>query len=432
MKTAIAATALLLAYTATGAELPSSQPEAAGMSADRLDRVTDVARRYVHTGELPGAMTVVARDGSIVHAATVGGRGTDDDRLLPTDAIYRMYSTTKVVTAVAVMQIYEQGGFQWSDPVAKFLPELANVAVLEDGETSPARSPITMRQLVTHTSGLSYGLDATDPVDRLYLDAALWTTVDLDAFAAKIGKLPLRTHPGTQWRYSVGMDLAGLVVQRLSGGRFDRYLADNVFEPLDMPDTAFRVPAEKRERFLPNHILGVHVGGSTRPVDRDNLDVGTLPGGLFGHGCGSGCDYADVTLFSGGAGLVSTARDFMRFGEMLRNAGSLGDVRILSPTSVDLMASAHVPPEVMAGEGPPGAVAGLSFGLGVLVLTDPIARGVSGTAGEFFHDGAAGTIFWVDRTESIVGLGLTQVLGAYTWGTELKTAVYQAVVESYR
>ena len=296
----------------------------------------------------------------------------------------------------------------------------------------PARTPVTMRQLVTHTSGLSYGIDAADRVDRRYLDAKLWMTADLDAFAEKIGKLPLRTHPGTEWRYSVGMDLAGLVVQRLSGQRFDRYLADNVLGPLDMPDTAFSVPEENRERLLPNHILGAHVGGSTRQVDADNLDVGTLPGGLFDHGCGSGCDYASVTLFSGGAGLVSTARDFMRFGEMLRNGGSLGDVRILSPTSVDLMASAHVPPEVMAAGVPPGSVAGLSFGLGVLVLTDPVARGVSGSAGEFFHDGAAGTIFWVDRAEGIVGLGLTQVLGAFAWGAELKTAVYQAVVETAR
>lgn len=430
MKRGITAIACGLAWTATGAELPSSQPEAEGMSADRLDRVTAVAQRYVQADELPGAMTVVARNGTIVHSAIVGSRGTDDDRPLQPGAIYRLYSTTKVVTSVAVMQMYEQGRFQWSDPVAKFVPELADLVVVEGGESSPARTPVTMRQLVTHTSGLSYGLDPTHPVDRLYLDAALWTTVDLDTFAEKIGKLPLRTHPGTEWSYSVGMDIAGLVVQRLSGQRFDRYLADNVFGPLDMRDTGFSVPAEKRERLLPNHVLGVHVGGSTRPVDKDNLDVGTLPGGLFGHGCGSGCDYANVTLFSGGAGLVSTARDLMRFGEMLRNGGSLGDVRILSPTSIDMMASAHVPPDVMAAGVPPATVTGLSFGLGVLVLTDPIARGVSGSAGEFFHDGAAGTIFWVDRAEGIVGLGLTQVLGAFTWGAELKTAVYQAIVET--
>ena len=432
MRRGITAISCWLACSAMAAELPSSHPEAEGMSADRLDRVTAVARRYVQAGELPGAMTVVARNGTIVHSATVGTRGTDDDRPLQPDAIYRLYSTTKVVTSVAVMQMYEQGRFQWSDPVAKFVPELANLVVLEDGEASPARTPVTMRQLVTHTSGLSYGLDPNHPVDRLYLDAALWTTVDLDTFAEKIGKLPLRTHPGTEWSYSVGMDIAGLVVQRLSGQRFDRYLADNVLGPLDMRDTGFSVPAEKRERRLPNHVLGVHVGGSTRPVDKDNLDVGTLPGGLFEHGCGSGCDYANVTLFSGGAGRVYTARDVMRFGAMLSNGGGLGDVRILSPTSIDMMASAHVPPEVMAAGVPPATVSGLSFGLGVLVLTDPIARGVSGSAGEFFHDGAAGTIFWVDRAEGIVGLGLTQVLGAFTWGTELKTAVYQAIVETKR
>lgn len=418
------------AATAT-AELPSSPPEAEGLSSERLSRVDALAGRYIESGTFPGAIAAVARNGKVVHLSALGRRGTEDERPLPLDALFRMYSSTKMVTAVAVMQQYEQGRFQLSDPVANILPELASLEVLRpDGESEPARTQITMHELLTHTSGLSYGIDANDPVDRAYLEAQLWVSEDLDTLAAKVGRLPLRSHPGTEWRYSVGMDLAGLVVQRLAGQRFDRYLQEHLFEPLDMRDTGFVVPDGKRDRFLPNHLLGQGTA-ATRAIDPTREAV-EFPGGLFGYGCGSGCDYRSVTLFSGGAGLVSTARDYLRFGEMLRNGGALGGVRILSPTTVDFMASAHVPPEIMSAGAPHRAVAGQSFGLGVGVLTDPVARGVSGNAGEFYHDGAAGTVFWVDPVEDIVGLGMIQVMGGFVWGPALKTAVYQAVTESKR
>ena len=264
-------------------------------------------------------------------------------------------------------------------------------------------------------------------MDRAYLEAELWVSEDLDTLAAKVGRLPLRSQPGTEWRYSVGMDLAGLVVQRLAGQRVDRYLKEHLLGPLDMRDTGFVVPDEKRDRFLPNHLLGQGTA-ATRAFD-PTRDAVEFPGGLFAYGCGSGCDYRNVTLFSGGAGLVSTTRDYLRFGEMLRNGGALGDVRILSPSTVDFMASAHVPPGIMSAG---GALAGQSRGLGVGVLTDPVARGVSGNAGEFYHDGAAGTVFWVDPVEDIVGLGMIQVMGGFVWEPDLKTAVYQAVTESKR
>ena len=416
------------ACATAAAELPPSPPEAEGLSPERLSRVDAVARRYIESGAFPGAIVAVARNGKVVHLSALGRRGTEDERPLPLDALFRMYSSTKMVTAVAVMQQYEQGRFQWSDPVANVLPELASLDVLgRDGKRDPARTPITMRQLLTHTSGLSYGIDANDPVDRAYLEAELWVSEDLDTLAAKVGRLPLRSQPGTEWRYSVGMDLAGLVVQRLAGQRFDRYLKEHLFEPLDMRDTGFVVPDEKRDRFLPNHLLG-QAAAATRAFDPTREAV-EFPGGLFAYGCGSGCDYRNVTLFSGGAGLVSTTRDYLRFGEMLRNGGALGDVRILSPSTVDFMASAHVPPGIMSAG---GALAGQSRGLGVGVLTDPVARGVSGNAGEFYHDGAAGTVFWVDPVEDIVGLGMIQVMGGFVWEPDLKTAVYQAVTESKR
>ena len=233
MKRGITAVACGLACSAMGVELPSSQPEAEGMSADRLDRVTAVARRYVQAGELPGAMTAVARNGTIVHAATVGSRGTDDNRPLSADAIYRLYSTTKVVTSVAVMQMYEQGRLQWSDPVAKFVPELANLVVLADGDETPARTPVTMRQLVTHTSGLSYGLEPDPPPStgststRCAVDDGGPRRVRREDRQAAATDAP----PAPSGATRVGMDIAGLVVQRLSGQRFDRYLADNVFGP---------------------------------------------------------------------------------------------------------------------------------------------------------------------------------------------------------
>ena len=271
----------------------------------------------------------------------MGARGVDDHRPLDRQAVYRMYSSSKVVTAVAMMQLYERGLFHLADPIAKFLPELANLEIERDRVRQAAPTQPTMRHLLTHTSGLSYGINADDPIDRAYLEAELWLSADLDEFARKVGRLPLAFEPGERWNYSVGMDLAELIVERLSGQRFDQYLVEHLFEPLGMNDTGFELEPGQRERLVPLHLIGA---SGVQTLDPDAASARSFPGGIFTFGCRALCDFEHVGLFSGGAGLVSTARDFLRFGEMLRNGGELDGVRILSPLTFDFMASAHVPP----------------------------------------------------------------------------------------
>lgn len=312
-------------------------------------------------------MTLVARHGKIVHQSIAGQRGFEDDRPISADALFRMYSSSKVVTAVAMMQLYERGLFDLNDPVAKFIPELGRLEVERDGERVPAASQPNMRQLLTHTSGFSYGIDPSNPVDRAYLGAELWHASDLDDFAVRVAKLPLLFDPGERWNYSVGMDLAGVIVERLSGQRFDRYLAEHLFEPLGMRDTGFTVAKAERHRLLP---LSVITAQGSVPLDPDSQTARQFPGGIFTFGCRALCDFDDVTLFSGGAGLVSSARDYLRFGDMLRNGGELDGARILSPLTIDFMASPHTTPHMLPG--------GAAFGLGVGVLRDPVASGELG------------------------------------------------------
>ena len=406
---------------AVAADLPLVSPDDVGMSMTRLERIDSAVARYVDTGVFPGAMTLVARHGKVVHRSVTGQRGFEDERPIPADALFRMYSSSKVVTAVAMMQLYEQGLFHLSDPVAKFIPELGRLEVQTDDGLVPASRQPTMRQLLSHTSGFSYGIDPSNVVDRAYLEAELWHATDLDDFVARVAALPLMFEPGERWNYSVGMDLAGVIVERLSGKRFDRYLEEHLFEPLDMRDTGFRVAASEQHRLLP---LNVITAGGSRTLEPDSREARQFPGGIFTFGCRALCDFDDVSLFSGGAGLVSSARDFLRFGDMLRGGGELDGVRILGPLTIDLMASPHIEPQMLPG--------GASFGLGVAVLRDPVAAGELGSPGEFFHDGAAGTIFWVDRAEGIVALGLVQLMGMQVWRRDLKTAVYQAVTKSER
>ncbi|MYA15848.1 MAG: beta-lactamase family protein, partial [Gammaproteobacteria bacterium] len=211
----------------------------AGMSAERLDLITRTSQRYVDEGKLAGVVTLVARDGKIVHFEAVGQRGADDDRPMTTDALFRIYSMSKPITAVAAMMLYEEGKFALSDPVEKFVPELADLAVLVEGELVPAEGTMTMRHLLTHTTGLSYGFNPRDPVDQKYREVQPLAGEDLDEFAKRLGTLPLAFEPGERWHYSVAVDVTGLVIQRISGMTFDAFLKERLFDPLGMEDTFF-------------------------------------------------------------------------------------------------------------------------------------------------------------------------------------------------
>ena len=393
------------------ADLMAGMPEDVGMSAERLERITAMTQRYVDEKKLAGVATLVARRGKIVHFEVVGQRGAEDDRPLTKDALFRIYSMTKPITAVAAMMLYEEGKFQLSDPVAKFVPELADLNVLVDGELVPAKKTMNMQHLLTHTAGLSYGFNPTDPIDQQYREAQLFAGADLDDFAERLSKLPLKFEPGERWHYSVAVDVTGLIVQRLSGQSFDAFLKERIFDPLGMEDTFFNVPADKMDRFLPNHSW-----------DGENEK-------LVQMGENALTSYTDRTMFSGGGGLVSTTMDYLRFSEMVRRGGELDGVRLLSPKTVQYMTADHLPAATAGSTAEEAGDSNFGFGLGWGVSADPVAAGVLGSAGEYAWGGAAGTLFWVDPVEEMVVIGMIQLMGSpWPLRAEMKVLANQAVV----
>ena len=397
-------------------------PEAVGMSRLRLARVAAVSQGYVDEGKLAGAVTLVARKGKIVHFEAVGQRGAEDEAPLAKDALFRIFSMTKPITAVAAMMLYEEGKFGLSDPVADFVPELASPKVLVDGEEVPATSTMTMRHLLTHTAGLSYGFNPRDPLDRRYREAQLFAAEDLDGFAERLGALPLAFEPGERWHYSVAVDVTGLVVQRLSGLSFDVFLKERIFDPLGMTDTFFNVPEEKRHRLLPNHTWNRQAEELVQTPEAQANAAGRTR-------------YRDSRLFSGGGGLVSTAMDYARFAEMVRRGGELDGARLLSPKTVAFMTANHLPAAIEgAGRGEdPAQLQGnrFGFGLGWGINTDVVASGVLGSVGEYSWGGAAGTVFWVDPVEEMVVVGMIQLMNSpWRLRHDLKVATNQAIVDA--
>ncbi len=416
--------------------LPATKAEKVGMSSDRMERMTALGNRYIENKQVAGMVNLVMRDGKVVHYKAHGSKGASDKRPMEKDDLFRIYSMTKPITAAAAMQLYEQGKFQLSDPVAKFVPEIKNVKVLNaNGQLEDQKTPMTMHQLLTHTTGLSYGFAAQiDLVDQAYMGADIWAAKDLDEFAQRVAKLPLKFQPGAKYHYSIAVDITGLVVQRLSGQPFDVYLRENLFKPLGMEDTFFEVPQSKLSRFLPNHVLNPQTGGL--------LDISQVPADnplamLANRKNVAMVDYESVGLFSGGGGLVSTAMDYARFAEAMRNGGILGGKRILSPKTVAYMAQNHLKPSMQMGgigEQPTtdGNVSGVGFGLGFGIITNPAYAGVIGSSGEFNWGGAAGTVFWIDPVEEMVVISMIQLMSSpWPLRSELKVAAYQAITESY-
>ena len=411
---AVVLVSVALAAAAEAQSLPSSQ---AGFDATRLARIDELAREYVENGHMPGLRIVIQRNGRIVRDVITGFRDTEAKAPLTSDTIFRIYSMTKPVTGVAIMQLVERGLVGLHDPVARFLPGFADLAVWGDQTDSRAGASMTVWHLLTHTSGLTYDDSSADGVPALYAGADLYSGPDLDSFVRRLEQLPLASAPGTRWEYSVGMDVLGRIVEVASGDAFDTYLSENVFDPLGMEDTGFRVPDEKIFRFA--------------ALYRRDREGGLR---LIESPTESGYRASRPTPF-GGHGLVSTAADYMRFGQMLVEGGSLDGVRILTSASVDLLTRDH-----LAGKLDPdplvrswlGATArGLGFGLAGAVVRDGVANGVPGSDGVFFWGGAASTFFWVDRARQIVGLQFTQLMpsDAYPIREELRELTYAALVD---
>lgn len=404
---------LFLLFLCLPAEAQSWQavpPETVGMSAERLERIDQLAQAYIDNDEVGGILTLVVRQGKVVHAEQYGWQSREAEIPMDTDTIFRIYSMTKPITSVAVLMLMEEGQLMLSDPVSRYIPAFADVQVFDpdaqDGTRRVApRRPITIKDLLTHTSGLTYGIFGDTEVDHLYQEANLLDgTRDLEAFSNDLAVLPLMFHPGKRWQYSVATDVLGRIVEVASGQSFASFLQTRIFDPLGMVDTGFHVPAEKLDRFAVNYYMD---------------EQGTL---AIADG-GSESQFAKPPRFvSGGGGLVSTQADYLRFAQMLLGGGEIEGVRLLGTKTVELMTMNHLDGEFAPGWG---------FGLGVNVTTNVPRTAMPGSPGVFGWSGLAKTHFFIDPEEDLIAMVWTQVFprGAFSLDSQFKVAVYQAIID---
>ena len=398
------------------------KPESAGFSSERLERLHSLMQQTVDQKQLPGAVTILARHGKVLDYRVYGVKDVASSAPLTKDAIFRAFSMTKPITAVAMLQLYEQGKWLPSDPISKFVPEFEHLKVFRGVDAAgnmiledPVHAP-TMAELMTHTAGFTYGFFGSTLVDKEYQKANLFQAKSSQEFIEKLAKLPLTYQPGTRWSYSVSMDVQGYIIEKLSGQPLPDYMQEHIFKPLGMKDTAFYVPAEKRSRFV-------------------TMYRGNEKGEMVPADTSTGGDYAaQPGMASGGGGSVSTAEDYYRFASMLANGGELNGVRILAPSSVQLMSTNHLAPHLLTGEfgiGVHNMRPGFGYGYNCAVEYDPQLANLPDGRGTFFWDGAAGTWFWIDPTNDVLFVAMIQRL----WGPGMpmveyqsRSAVYQALL----
>ena len=405
-------------------DLNLARPEQVGLCSERLSRIAGWAQRLVSDGKLPGVVTLVARRDRVAHLHVCGKADLARGTPLTADTIFRIYSMTKPLTSVAAMMLYEEGRFQLDDPISRFLPGFAHARVYAGGsrgkvDSVPAERDISFRDLLTHTSGLTYGFMEAHPVDALYRANGIdfQTSEDsLGEVVERLGALPLLAQPGRAWNYSVSTDVLGHLVAVISGQDFADFLRHRLLGPLGMTDTAFFVPAEKIGRFAACYAPGPQ--GGLALIDDPARSRFAAP----------------RRIASGGGGLCSTAGDYLRFCRMLLNKGELDGVRLLGRKTVELMTSNHLGGD-LADLGMPRfselTYAGIGFGLGFSVMLDPAKAQIVGTPGEVAWGGAASTAFWIDPREEMIVILLTQLMPSSTYPIrrELRVLSYAAVVE---
>ena len=407
-------------------DLAVTSPESVGFSSTRLERLHALMQQTVDQKQIAGAVTILARHGKVIDYRTYGQRDLASGAPMTKDTIFRDFSMTKPVTGVAMMILYEQGKWFPSDPISKFIPEFAHLRVFKemgaDGKpvlVDPDHAP-TMRELMSHTAGFTYGFFGNTPVDKMYRDNPPLSSKNLQEMIDKLATLPLLYQPGKGWNYSVSMDIEGYIVEKLSGKSLPDFIAENILKPLGMKDSGFYVPQEKRSRFATVYTTGPHGELALAPASPSGrtMDFDTEP-----------------TMPSGGGGLVSTAADYYRFAQMLLNRGELDGKRILAPATVKLMTSNHVPAEILTGQFGIGQMVmrpGFGYGYNGAVVFDPPEANLPEGKGTYFWDGAAGTWFWVDPTNDVVFIGMIQrMLGPASPPLEFESraVVYQALVD---
>lgn len=405
-------------------DLVTSSPESVGIDSGRLDRITDAMQGLVDDGLLVGAVTMAARHDRVVHFESVGQRDKEIGANMTNDTMFRIYSMTKPITGVALMTLYEEGKFKLSDPVEQYIPELKDLRVFTGTDsngnllTEEADHAMTIRELMSHTGGLTYGIFGDTPVDNAYVAAGIGGAVaagilgpgeTAQDLVAKLGQIPLKHQPGSRWEYSVSVDVQGYLVEVLSGQKFGDFLQERIFDPLGMEDTAFYVSEDKLNRFAQMYVYG------------PNGEM--IPNELF-----PGANFTSPPAFqAGGSGLVSTAADYMRFSQMMLNGGEFNGTRILAPLTVSLMHRDQTPKDMAESN---LDRTGTGFGLDFAVILDPV-EAESYSAGEYYWGGAAGTWFWIDPLEDIVFVGMIQAAGAQLPDVRAlsRRLLYQSILE---
>ena len=407
------------------------EPAEVGFDPARLARIARHFARYVDTGRLPGWLITASRHGKLAYVATYGHRDVEAGLPVEPDTLWRIYSMTKPITSVAAMMLYEEGRFQLTDPVSRFIPSFADMRVFTGGSdisytTEPVTEPMRIWHLLTHTSGLTYGFHRAHPVDAIYrANGFEWGSprnTDLAGICDLFAGFPLLFQPGSEWNYSVSTDVLGRVVEVVSGQRLDEFFHERIFRPLGMTDTAFWAKPEDAGRLGPLYNRGQD--GKAVPIE------------AMGKAA-----YREPVYLSGGGGLVSSAADYDRFTQMLLHrpdspAGELDGVRLLSPRTVAYMATNHLPGNAdletfgrrLFAE---SVFDGVGFGLGFAVQLDPAASKTLCSAGEFNWGGAASTAFWVDPAEQLTVSFFTQLMpsSSYPIRPQLRQLVYQALVD---
>lgn len=391
-----------------GEWLPSSSPGRLGFDADRLDRIEMAMQSHVDAKRISGAVMAVSRNGRLVYRNVVGYADVESKSPMQLDSIFRIYSMSKPITSTAIMMLVEEGKLRLTDPVSKFIPAFADMQVYVSGQgdemvMEPQKPVMTIRHLLTHTSGIPYQGGPT-PAHQAYRGLSTGEIRSLESFVAELATKPLVFQPGTRWMYGMSTDVLGYVVEVVSGQPFGDFLADRITGPLGMDQTSFVLTADQKDRFAAAYD---YVDGGLALSNNLGADKYSNPG----------------RMHSGGGGLISTAADYLRFSQMLLNGGKLDGVRIFSPRSVSLMSRNHLTKDQAFADG-------LGFGLGFAVVMDPGIRGTVQSEGSFSWAGAADTHFWIDPVEKIIGLVMTQRFGAGNdLRDDMRTMTYQALMD---
>jgi CubicO group peptidase (beta-lactamase class C family) len=408
------------------------KPETVGFSSKRLERLDALMQWMIDEQQFAGIVTLAARHGKIFQSKTYGLKDMASAASMRKDTIFRIYSMSKPVISVAMMILYEEGKWNPQDPISKYIPEFANLKVFKGFDRfgkmileDPAHPPL-MRELMSHTAGFGYGFSA-DAADKLYQDEngynAILGAPSPEEMITRLSKIPLLYQPGTRWEYSVSVDIQGYLVKQLSGESLPEFLKARIFDPPGMIDTGFYVPQTKRSRFAT--LYKRTDKGELAIVDPDFVAYGLDPK-IPAYNLDK-----NPAMPLGGTGLVSTAADYMKFAQMLLNGGQLGGARILGPETVKMMSGNHLSQTLMTGERGDGIYRirpGFGFGFDVGVYTDPTLADDPCGKGTYLWDGAAGTWFWVDPTNDIVFVGMTQAFNILP-GDLARQAVYQALLE---